>query len=76
MLQRCSCRGLWQLGLQGTAQLWALHLPWGEQNLRWEGNGHVPRACRRELQTLAPALRLANCSLLMATLALTQMGAH
>lgn len=35
-----------------------------------------PHACRRELQTLAPTLRLANCSLLMATLALTQMGAH
>jgi len=38
--------------------------------------GTFPRACRRELQTLAPALRLSNCSLLMATLALTQMGAN
>lgn len=39
----------------------------------------IPRVCGRERKERAhpaPALRLANCSLLMARLAHTQMGAH
>lgn len=43
---------------------------------RWGGKRCIPHACGRSMQALAPALHLANCSLLMARLAHTQMGAH
>lgn len=42
----------------------------------WGGKRCTPHACGGSVQALAPALRLANCSLLMARLAHTQMGAH